>query len=236
VVTNRVFVKICGITNLDDAQCATALGADALGFVFARSARQVTAEQVRSILSRLSGEVLTFGVFVDEPVAHVLRQVDSLGLSGVQLHGSETPDEVAYLRERIPYVIKAISVTQDFLEQSARYQHTWAILGDGPVPGSGRPADWSTVAAQRESAMPANDEGISMSRGMSDVPRPARFILAGGLRVDNVAKAIRQVQPFGVDVSSGVERTPGHKDPDRLRAFISAVRGVAATSLPSYGQ
>lgn len=212
MTSERVWVKVCGITNQHDAIQAVECGADALGFIFARSPRQVTAEQVSAVLEVVPSSVLTFGVFVDEVAETVLSVVDSLGLDGAQLHGSESPEEVAYLSERIEYVIKAISVKERPVKEypvkerpvelTAPYERSWAVLVDGPRAGSGQPFDWSTLM------------GISPS---------TRLILAGGLDADNVAHAISLLEPFGVDVSSGVEQSPGQKDETKLRAFVAAV-------------
>lgn len=209
----NVFVKICGITNVTDALVALNCGADALGFVFAESARRVTAEGIAPVLAHLPSRVLTFGVFVDTPPDEVLAVAYSLGLGGVQLHGHEPPDEVAYLRAHLPYVIKAIT-SEDLQGGGLEGYRPWATLVDGPRPGSGERLDWVSL--------------VEMS--------PAeRLILAGGLNAHNVAEAISLVNPYGVDVSSGVESSPGHKDPTQVCAFVRAVRsavraGVAVLS------
>lgn len=200
VSSDRVWVKVCGITNRVDALMTVENGADALGFVFANSPRRVTVDQVASVLEVVPGQILTFGVFVDEDPDRIVALVDSLGLSGAQLHGSESPQEVAYLSERIPRVIKAIPAGEDLSERVALYQ-SWAILVDGPRPGSGQAFDWSTLDHTRISG---------------------RLILAGGLDADNVGYATSLVDPFGVDVSSGVERSPGRKDPTKVHDFIVA--------------
>ncbi len=204
VTSDRIWVKVCGITNRADAIMAVESGADALGFVFAKSSRQVTVEQVATLLEVVPGHILSFGVFADEDPDHVISVVDSLGLSGAQLHGSESPQEMAYLSERIAHVIKAIPAGGDLSERVALYR-SWAVLVDGPRPGSGQVFDWSTLG-QSHSA--------------------TRLILAGGLNPDNVARAISMVDPFGVDVSSGVEMSPGRKDPAKVRDFIVAARRV----------
>jgi len=257
-VPSEVLIKICGITNADDATSAVSLGADAIGFVFAPSRRQVTVEQVSQILDGLPDSTLTFGVFVDEAIDRVVGIVTSLGLSGAQLHGNESPTEVASLCQQIPLVIKAIPISEGFFDLVARYPDVWAILGDGPVPGSGMPPDWGVLRhgpQQTEPAsMPDDDTDFDLGRATSigdlaptlETPPAAmtgsaigvgtrdpdwvvrgqrpRLILAGGLRADNVALAMREVRPYGVDVSSGVEHAPGVKDSKKMRAFIDAVR------------
>ena len=199
-----VFVKICGITNESDALMATAMGADAVGFVFAPSSRQVQPTVVRDIVRRLPPEVLTVGVFRNETPERVVEVVNTAGLRGAQLHGFESAAEAAFVRDRMPFVVKAFAVGHPLLERIDDYEVD-AVLLDGPEPGSGNVADWDLarhLAARH------------------------RLILAGGLRPDNVAAAITEVAPWGVDVSSGVESSPGHKDVRLTRRFVLAARAV----------
>jgi phosphoribosylanthranilate isomerase len=199
-----VFVKICGITNEDDALLAVAMGADALGFVFAPSPRQVAAGHVRDIVRRLPPEVLTVGVFRDEAPQRVVEVVQAAGLRGAQLHGHETPDDAAYVKQRVDVLIQAFPAGSD----SLRHADDWGadvILLDSPSPGSGRVFDWSLA------------EGVPLGR---------RVMLAGGLDPDNVATAIQRVRPWGVDVSSGVEAEPGRKDPVKVRAFVANAKAA----------
>ncbi|MFM8267478.1 MAG: phosphoribosylanthranilate isomerase [Ilumatobacteraceae bacterium] len=200
-----MFVKICGITTEDDALLAVAMGADAVGFVFAPSPRQVAAQQVYDITRRLPPEILTIGVFRDEHPSRVIEVIDRAGLKGAQLHGHETPDVVAAVAERVRVVIKAVPAGSDDARRAHQFG-TDLILVDAPSPGSGKVFDWSLAA---------------------DVAPGPRMILAGGLDPDNVADAIRAVQPWGVDVSSGVERSPGRKDPLKVKAFIERARAAA---------
>jgi len=201
-----MFVKICGITNEGDALLSVALGADAVGFIFAPSPRQVTKEQVKDIVRQLPSEVMTIGVFVNERPDSVIRIVHEIGLTGAQLYGSEGPQGVEYVASRIPVVLKGFSGELPSLERISQYKVS-AVLMDSAVPGSGQTFDWSGI------------KGLSTN---------VRLILAGGLSPGNVVEAIRIVKPFGVDVSSGVEAKPGKKDPAKLRAFIS--RSKAALS------
>ncbi len=201
-----MFVKICGITSQGDALLSVAFGADALGFVFAPSPRQVLPVHVEPIVSQLPKEVLTFGVFRNELKERILEIVDKLGLSGAQLHGDETPEDVEWLAERIPYVIKAFPAGKGRFNQIDRYR-CWAVMVDSPNPGSGRVFDWALV------------DGIDPDR---------RLIVAGGLSAENVEQAIGALRPFGVDVSSGVEASPGKKDPAKLRHFIERARRACA--------
>lgn len=199
-----MLVKICGITNESDALLSVALGADALGFIFAPSRRQVTKEQVSDILKQLPSEVVTFGVFVNERPETVVRTVHEIGLTGAQLHGSEGPIGVSYISERVPIVLKAFSGERPSLSKISQYEVN-AILMDSSNPGSGQTFDWSGVV------------GLSSK---------VRLILAGGLNTDNVEEAISIVRPFGVDVSSGVEAKVGKKDPAKLRLFIVKARAA----------
>jgi phosphoribosylanthranilate isomerase len=200
-----MFVKICGITNEEDALLAVALGADALGFVFAPgSPRQVRAKEVRDIAHRLPPGTTTVGVFRDERRERVVEIVHSIGLTGAQLHGREHASEVRWVAERVPLVIHAFRAGDPALAGAAS-SNADAVLLDAPEPGSGRVFDWSLA------------EGV---------PPGVRILLAGGLDDSNVGEAIRRVRPWGVDCSSGVETEPGsgRKDPVRLRRFVEAAR------------
>jgi phosphoribosylanthranilate isomerase len=199
-----VFVKICGITSEDDALLATALDADALGFVFAPSKRQMHPEAVRDIVRRLPREVLTFGVFRDEAPERVVQIVTRTGLQGAQLHGREPRADVEYVRERVQVVIQAFPAGDDALAHAAASPAD-IILVDSPDPGSGKVFDWRLA------------EGA---------PSGIRLLLAGGLTPANVGDAIRLVRPWGVDVSSGVEESPGRKDSRKLREFVVAARAA----------
>ena len=197
-----MFVKICGITTEDDALLAVAMGADALGFVFAPSPRQVAAAHVRDIVRRLPPEVLTVGVFRDEAPQRVVEVIHTAGLRGVQLHGHETPDDAKFVKQRADVLIQAFAAGSDALRHADDWEAD-VILVDSPTPGSGQVFDWSLA------------EGAPSGR---------RVLLAGGLTPDNVAAAIERVRPWGVDVSSGVESEPGRKDPRKVRAFVAAAK------------
>jgi phosphoribosylanthranilate isomerase len=201
-----VFVKICGITNEDDALLATALDADALGFVFAPSLRRVDPETVRDIVRRLPREVHTIGVFRDERPERIVEIVGRAGLRGVQLHGDEPASEVKWIRERVQFVIQAFAAGDPALRTAGKSAAD-IILVDSPDPGSGKVFDWRLA------------EGA---------PPGKRILLAGGLTPENVGDAIRLVRPWGVDVSSGVERQAGRKDPGKLRRFVIEARETAA--------
>lgn len=200
-----VFVKICGITSEEDALLAVAMGADAVGFVFAPSPRQVAVQTVYDITRRLPPEILTVGVFRDDLPDRVFDMASRSGVKAVQLHGRETARHVAQLSENIRWIIKAVSAGSSEAARADEYG-TDLILVDAPEPGSGKVFDWSLVDA---------------------IPGGLRLILAGGLNPDNVASAIEAVSPWGVDVSSGVESAPGRKDPVKVRQFIARARAAA---------
>jgi phosphoribosylanthranilate isomerase len=202
---DEMFVKICGVTSEEDALLAVAMGASAVGFVFAPSPRQVAVGAVAQITRRLPPDVLTVGVFKDAHPERVVQVVRQAGLRAAQLHGRESPEDCAYVAERVPFVIRAFAAGDPALGGHPRFAVD-AILIDAEEPGSGKVFDWRLA------------EGL---------PSQARLVLAGGLTCDNVAEAIRRVRPWGVDVSSGVEAAPGRKDPAKVRAFVQAARAAA---------
>ncbi len=196
-----MFVKICGITSEEDALLAVAMGADALGFVMAPGSRRlVRPDAVRDIIKRLPPETVTVGVFRDERPERLVETVHQVGLTGAQLHGREPLSEVRWVRQRVKFVIQAFAAGDPALGSAANGPAD-VILIDSPDPGSGRLFDWKLA------------EGA---------PGGIRLMLAGGLSPDNVAEAIQRVRPWGVDVSSGVEISPGQKDARKLRRFIQA--------------
>ncbi len=205
VSSEGLFVKICGITSEEDALLAAGLGADAVGFVFAPSARQVSVRAVRLIVDRLPRDVLTVGVFRDEAPVSVVETVNGLGLGAAQLHGSESPDETRWIAERVPLVIRALPAGHPDVPQALGYG-AGLVLVDAPSPGSGEVFDWR------------------LAEGVVD---PSRLVIAGGLDPGNVAAAVAHLRPRGVDVSTGVESRPGRKDPVKVAAFIAAARRAA---------
>lgn len=220
-----MLIKVCGLTNLADAEAALEAGADLLGFIFyEKSPRHVTPERVRAIVQRLSlvsrpGLAQTprlVGVFVNRPAAEVIRVLDDCGLDLAQLHGEESTEDLERLRGR------AFKALRPRSRAEAAAAAAFADLGPSSGPdllidayhpvhrgGTGARADWHLAA---------------------DLARRYRLLLAGGLTPTNVAAAIRQVRPWGVDVSSGVEAAPGRKDHVRLRAFIAAARSASVLS------
>lgn len=200
-----MFVKICGITTEEDALLAVAMGADAVGFIFAPSTRQITPSSAAMIARRLPPEILTVGVFRDEAPKRVVEIVNRTGLGAAQLHGNESREDTGYVSVRVRLVIKAFPAGHPSLARASEYGAPIVMI-DAPSPGTGKVFDWRLA------------EGA---------PRAQRLVLAGGLDADNVADAIRLVRPWGVDVSTGVESSPGHKDPRLVRAFIAAARAAA---------
>ena len=199
-----MFVKICGITTAEDALLAAGLGADAIGMVFAASSRRINSEEARDIVRRLPPEVLSVGVFRNESPQRVVDTANTIGLRAVQLHGNESPEDTRWIGERVPAVIKAFSIKDPMLVSGADYG-PHRLLVDSPMPGSGEVFDWAEI-----------------EQACGDKP----FILAGGLNPENVAEAIELVGPWGVDVATGVEATPGRKDPSKVRRFLAAARAA----------
>lgn len=200
-----MLVKICGITSEPDALLAVGLGADAIGFVFAPSPRQVAPQAVRRIIERIPPEILTVGVFRNEAPSRVVDIVNGIGLRGAQLHGDETAEDTQWVAARVPFTIKAFPAGHRNIARIDDYG-VETVLVDAPSPGSGEVFDWR------------------LAEGVVD---PARLIVSGGLHAGNVADAIAHLHPFGVDVSSGVEAEPGRKDPRKVRAFVMAARAAA---------
>ena len=200
-----MFVKICGTTSEEDALLAVAMGADAVGFIFAPSPRQIHPELARDIAKRLPPEILTVGVFRDEHPERVVDIVNTARLKAAQLHGHETAEQTQWVRERVRNVIKAFPAGAAAIRSALDYRAD-AILIDAPSPGSGQVFDWKLV---------------------DGAPPGARVLLAGGLDETNVADAIAQARPWGVDCCTGVEAEPGRKDARKLRAFVAAAKGAA---------
>ena len=200
-----VFVKICGITNEDDALLAVAMGADAVGFVFAPSPRQVAPQVVYDITRRLPPEILTVGVFRDEHPDRVFDIVARSGVKAAQLHGHETARHVQQLADNVRWIIKSVVAGSPEAARADQFG-TDLVLVDAPEPGSGRIFDW---------------------RQVDSIPAGLRLILAGGLTPENVGAAVEFVEPWGVDVSSGVESSPGRKDALKLRRFVANARAAA---------
>jgi phosphoribosylanthranilate isomerase len=200
-----VFIKICGITNEQDALLAVALGADALGFVFAPSPRQVAPSKVREIVRRLPSEIVTVGVFRDELPKRINDIMQEAHLQGAQLHGHESLLITSEVSESVRFSIKAVVAGSPDAARADEFVCD-AILVDGLSPGSGEVFDWQL---------------------MNEIPLGLRLILSGGLHPENVGEGIDRLRPWGVDVSSGVEKSHGLKDPIKMRQFIANARAAA---------
>jgi len=199
-----MFIKVCGVTRLTDALHAVEQGATAIGFVMWRhSPRAVTPERAAEIIAELPSNVMTVGVFVNEPIDGIRQVAERARLTAVQLHGNEAP---AYADALAWPVLRAVSLS-DIGEAWDAWPPETTLLVDNIDPvrrgGTGAAIDWSQAA------------GVAQKR---------RVVLAGGLTPDNVASAIGAVRPFGVDVSSGVEQSPGVKDFDKVTRFIVNAR------------
>jgi phosphoribosylanthranilate isomerase len=209
---DKLFVKICGITRLQDAELASGLGAAAIGFIFwPDSPRYIAPEKAGAIAERLPAEVMKVGVFVDQPVEDVARIAEDVGLTAVQLHGRETPEYCSAIGAEAGSgvrrtVIKSIAMGATSTVDVSEFDTGVVLLIDAHHPtlhgGTGRAVNWDSA---REIA----------------AIRPT--ILAGGLNAANIRLAVRSVRPYGVDLSSGVESAPGVKDPARLRSFFEAL-------------
>jgi phosphoribosylanthranilate isomerase len=202
-------VKICGITRPEDAELAVSLGAWALGFIlWPQSKRAADPAVAAGIARQLRRRAELVGVFVNQPLDEIERYADAIGLSYVQLHGDEGPSFCAAVAQRTGLkVIKAAKVRHAADLRDLERFHTDLQLLDAHVPGmaggTGQTWDWSLLSGRR-----------------SKTP----FLLSGGLTPDNVAAAIEAVHPWGVDVASGTEASPGVKDPVRLEAFLEATK------------
>ena len=216
-----IWIKICGNTTLEDALLAFEAGADAVGFVFARSPRQVTAAQVAAIVPHLPASVEKIGVFVDATLEEIVSMVQACGLTGVQLHFDADPKLPARLHERLGPKLRILRVmhfgaetAEDHAAQLAehvRNPHVDAVLVDSrtatAVGGTGVTFEWAEAR-----------KTIFFDAG------ELKRIAAGGLNPGNVAEAIAALRPWGVDVASGVEAAPGRKDPAKVREFVIRAR------------
>ncbi|MBA2303444.1 MAG: phosphoribosylanthranilate isomerase [Acidobacteria bacterium] len=199
-------VKVCGITRLEDALMAAEEGASAIGFIFwPDSPRAVGPSDARAIARALPPRVSTIGVFVDQPLDDIRRIADTVQLSAIQLHGDES---LSYAQAILQPVIKAVAITEAFApERLDVYPPEVTVLLDAHDPvrrgGTGRTIDWSLAAA---------------------AAARRHVFLSGGLNPANIQEAVTRVRPYAVDLSSGVEASPGVKDPAKLRALFDALR------------
>jgi phosphoribosylanthranilate isomerase len=203
-----VYVKVCGITNSEDARIASRSGADAIGLVFAESPRRLSAEQAREIAAALPEGVLKVGVFVNEEPEEVLRIAREVGLDYVQLHGDETSEAVTFLREGGVKVIKALRMRDEGSLAALEGYGADLIMLDAWSEklrgGTGERFDWALAKSLR-------------GRG--------NIVVSGGLSPENVREAISFFEPYGVDASSSLEDAPGKKNGEQVRRFVSAAKG-----------
>jgi len=197
-------IKICGITNIEDALLAIDLGADALGFVFYRgSKRYIDPESANNIISKLPPFITTVGIFVNQGLDEINYTKEMAGFDTIQLHGDESPD----FCKNFARVIKAIRVKENIDSELIESYPVKAVLFDTfseeSYGGTGRSFVWDAL---------------------KDLNTTKRIILSGGLTPENVFQAVRMVHPYAVDVSTGVEDYPGKKNPEKLKKFIEAVR------------
>lgn len=227
-----IWIKICGNTRVEDAEAAVAAGASAVGFVFAPSPRRIAALDVRPIITRLPATLQRIGVFVNEKPERVREIVERAGLTGVQLHGDETPeyvqklfsgaprpDQVGYTsgRRRMTRIFKGIKMDEHAAERLRKFRATAPEAVDAFVldsasdlrGGSGKTFDWEAAAEL-----------------MKEFTPQMRFVIAGGLRPENVGEAVRKLRPWGVDVASGVEKQPGVKLQEAVFKFVDEVRAA----------
>jgi phosphoribosylanthranilate isomerase len=201
-------IKVCGNTELEGVRAAVGLGVDLLGFIFTRSPRRVTVEQARALVAEVPESIVRVGVFIDEPTEQIAAVARACSLNAIQLYREPTPEDRALGLQLLPAL--RLRPGED---GGARLQPGDHPLLDTFVPdaigGTGKTWDWSLAEtlAQRYPVL-----------------------VSGGLNASNVAAAIERLKPWGVDVSSGVERSPGIKDPSRLRTFVAAVRAADAAS------
>jgi len=199
--SSKTFIKICGITRLEDALLAIELGADALGFVFAPSKRQIRTQDAKKIIEALPPLTLTVGVFVDCPMDEANDIALYTGIDRLQLHGDETPEACTLSQRKVlkRFRVEEGDTTERLEQRMAPYQVAGYLVDPGA--GSGKTFDWK------------------IAKGCQ---KP--LIIAGGLNPDNVGELIRSVRPYGVDVASGIEMSPGRKDPAKMSLFIENIR------------
>jgi phosphoribosylanthranilate isomerase len=200
-------VKICGITNIEDARVAADAGADAVGLIFAESPRRVNVEEAYPISLALPENIIRVGVFVDEEPAEILRISREVGLDLAQLHGDEAPEDVTAIRQGGVEVMKALRVRDAISMEALDEFGADLILLDAHSErargGTGQRFDWE----------------VAKSLGGRD-----NIVISGGLRPENVREAVEFFEPYGVDASSSLEDEPGRKNGERVRRFVLAAR------------
>ena len=204
-----MFIKICGITNIGDAQLAVSLGASALGFIFAPSKRQIDAQTARQITAALPHHVEKVGVFVDAEKSAILKTARIAGLSCLQLHGNEPPSLCARLGQHYK-IIKAIKIDTAGRIHTTGDFTVWKLLLDTHIPSQ------------------AGGTGVPFPREALRSFDPGRVIVAGGLTPANILLLLEQFHPFGVDVNSGIEAVPGKKDASKMKALFDKLNSIPA--------
>ena len=204
-----MFIKICGITNLEDAGNAVSYGADALGFIFAKSPRRIDPETAKRIIADIRGKAASVGVFVNESIERVNEIAKYCGLDAVQLHGDEDPDYCSNIK--VDKVIKAFRIKDEAsLKNIKGYNTLFAYLLDTfsreGYGGTGKTFDWNIAVKAKALGKP--------------------IILAGGLKPDNIGEAIKAVRPYGVDISSSIESGPGKKDAGLMKRLIEEIKAL----------
>ena len=206
---NTIKVKICGITNYEDASMAVSLGADALGFIFASSLRRITPDDARDIIKKLPPLVKSVGVFVNEDPEVIEETVEHCGIDLVQLHGDESPE---FCERFMPRSIKALRIKNDSMLQTieAYKGKVKAFLLDsylkGMAGGTGKSFDWDLAIEIKKTGVPV--------------------ILAGGLGPENIEKAVSKVKPYAIDVNSGIEESPGKKNHDLMKKVFEKINKI----------
>ncbi|MBF0468815.1 MAG: phosphoribosylanthranilate isomerase [Desulfamplus sp.] len=221
-------IKICGLTSPDQALACVKAGADAIGFIFfPKSPRYISPELAARITEKLPENIMTTGVFVDEDYKSIMKAVKTSSLKAVQLHGNESPSLVRLLAKEGLIVIKALFAGKEpHLSQAHLYGDAHALLveyGKGELPGgNGESWNWELVRQMADKA--EKESGEKESGEGNDKRKKQRIILAGGLTPDNIEKAIKMANPWGIDVSSGVEFSPGQKDIVKVEKLIDQLR------------
>ena len=212
----RTRIKICGLTNLSDALCAASLGVDALGFIFAESPRRISPKAARDIVSHIPPFIATVGVFVDEGEGKVKEIASTCGLNTLQFHGSESPSYCLKFEQNIikAFRLRAsqIEIAKEIERLKAYRKVAKSLLLDisQETTQSCNRQDWQEIAFMTKSL--------------------GQIILAGGLKPENIALAIRKVKPYAVDISSGVEISPGVKDHEKMKQLVEEVGKVDETA------
>lgn len=205
-----MLVKICGITNLEDALQVIEYGADALGFIFAPSKRQISPESAHEIISRLPSQISRVGVFVNESIVNIVQIAEFTKLSWLQLHGNESP-EICKLLSKKHKVIKTVKVNPEGKINSIINFPTWKLLLDTSLPGI------------------AGGSGCTFNWDVLSKFNPQNIFVAGGITAGNIGDLLKRVIPFGIDISSGVEIFPGKKDPQKLKQLFNTINQYLQT-------